>query len=537
MTKRTYKSGQSRAQASFLPPRIEDYVGRDNPVRAIEAYVGSLDVVGLGFGDVGSEGGAGQPPYDPADLLKLYLYGYLNQVRSSRRLEREARRNLEVMWLLGGLTPGYRTIANFRKDNAAALRAANREFVLLAGRLDLLGGELVAIDGAFFHGDAGKASILTRERLAQQMAGLDRSIADYTAALEANDTAEADAPSPPPPLAGEEMAQRLAALRQRRAAAADDAARLDASGDTQLSRTDPDARLLQKHGQIVAGYNVQIAVDGKHKLIVASAVVIEGIDAGQLHAMAQAAKEVLGVAALSAVADTGYYNGQTLKACEDAAITAYVPPPDRDRRLRAQGRFGIADFRYDAAADVYRCPAGSALRPMQGLKRQAGGKKAIRYAGRRAVCRVCPLRGRCLARKGARREIERWEHEAVIERHRARMRAEGADMMRRRKALAEHPFGTLKCRAGYRHFLMRGFARVRGEWSLMALCYNFSRALRIIGLDRWLALLDRHAALPIVTRFAALLRPCHRLSGHPAAARTPPLKRPRSPRLRPARAQ
>src|SRR5215470_5539184 len=391
MVKRSYKIGHNREQVSLLPPCIEDYVGRDNPVRAIDAYVDSLDLNELGFRDVGSDGGAGQPPYDPADLLKLYIYGYLHQVRSSRRLEGEARRNLELMWLLRGLTPGYRTIANFRKDNAAGLKAANRDFVLLARSLDLLGGTLVAIDGAFFHGDASKASILTKKRLQEQMAAVDRSIAEYTAALDANDQAEAAGP-PETPLSGEEMAQKLAALRQRRAAAATDLAKLADSGDGQISRTDPDARLLSKHGQIVAGYNVQIAVDDKHKLIVASEVVNDGNDTGQLHAMAQAAKDALGSEQLTALADAGYYNGETLKACEDAAITAFVPAPDRGQRLKAADRFSLADFRYDAAAALYRCPAGQELRPMEGLRRQASGKLAIRYASRRATCRACPLR-------------------------------------------------------------------------------------------------------------------------------------------------
>ncbi|MGB6283796.1 MAG: IS1182 family transposase [Xanthobacteraceae bacterium] len=504
-TNRTYKSGQSRDQASFLPPCLEDYVGRDNPVRAIEAYTDSLDLSGLGFGDVGSDGGAGQPPYDPADLLKLYLYGYLHQVRSSRRLEREARRNVELMWLLRGLAPGYRTIANFRKENAAGLKAANRDFVLLARSLDLLGGTLVAIDGAFFHGDAGKASILTEKRLREQMAALDRSIAEYNAALEANDNAEAASAAPGKPLSAADITQKLATLRQRRATAATDLAKLAESGDGQISRTDPDARLLAKHGQIVAGYNVQIAVDDKHKLIVASEVVNDGNDTGQLHAMAEAAKAALGVEALTAVADAGYFNGETLKACEEASITAYVPPPDRGQRLKAQGRFSVEEFRYDAAADVYRCPAGAELRPMHGQKRQASGKMAIRYASRRSVCRVCPLKGRCLAGKGERREIERWTDEDVIERHRARMQNAGKDMMRRRKALAEHPFGTLKCRAGYRHFLVRGFDKVRGEWSLMALCYNFSRVLRIIGLGPWMALLAQRAAKPLRRLIVVLL--------------------------------
>jgi transposase len=519
-TNRTYKSGQSRDQASFLPPCLEDYVGPDNPVRAIDAYVDSLDLNALGFRDVGSDGGAGQPPYDPADLLKLYLYGYLHQVRSSRRLEGEARRNVELMWLVRGLAPGYRTIANFRKENADGLRAANRDFVLLARRFDLLGGTLVAIDGAFFHGDASKASILTQNRLQQQMAALDRSIAEYHAALEANDQAEAVAlAAPGKPSSGDDLAQKLAALRQRRAVAATDLAKLADSGDGQLSRTDPDARLLAKHGQIVAGYNVQIAVDDKHKLIVASAVVNDGNDTGQLHAMAEAAKEALGVEALSVVADTGYYNGETLKACEDAAITAYVPPPDRRPRLKAQGRFSLEAFRYDTGADVYRCPAGAELRPMHRQKRQASGKMAIRYASRRSVCRACPLRGRCLANKGERREIERWVDEDVIERHRTRMRRAGEDMMRRRKGLAEHPFGTLKCRAGYRHFLMRGFARVRGEWSLMALCYNFSRVLRIVGLDRWRTVLAQRAAKPLRRLVVARLRADCRVSRSAAALR------------------
>ena len=312
-----------------------------------------------------------------------------------------------------------------------------------------------------------------------------------------------------PPSDGD-IAEKLTALRQRRATAAADLAKLADGGDGQLSRTDPDARLLAKHGQIVAGYNVQIAVDDKHKLIVASEVVNDGNDSGQLHAMAQAAKQALGVAALTAVADTGYYNGEALKACEDDAITAYVPPRDPDQRLKEQGRFGIADFRYDAAADLYRCPANAELRPMRGHKRKASGKLVVRYASRQAVCRTCPLHAPCLAANGKLREIERWVHEDVIERHQARMRIAGEDMMRRRKALAEHPFGTLKCRAGYRHFLVRGFAKVRGEWSLMALCYNFSRVLRIVGHDRWRALLAQRAAKPLGWLIVAVLQIYHR---------------------------
>jgi transposase len=487
MKNRPFKTGQCREQASFLPPRLEDYVGADNPVRAIEAYVQSLDLAALGFRHAEGDGGAGQPPYDPADLLKLYLYGYLNQVRSSRRLEREARRNVELIWLLRGLAPGYRSIGNFRKDNRNALQAANRDFVLLLRQLDLLGGELVAIDGAFFHGDASKASIVTAKRLAEQLAALERDIAAYAEALEANDAAEAAQPAERSCV---DAAQKLAALMERRATAEADLATLEASGETQLSRTDADARLLAKNGQAVAGYNVQIAVDAKHKLIVASEVVNDGNDTGQLHAMALAAKQALGAETLQAVADVGYYNGETLKACEADGIEAFVPEPRHRERLAAKGRFTLEAFGYDAAADAYRCPAGNLLRPMQGNKQDASGKLRVRYASRRSVCAACPLRQRCLSAKATRREIERWVHEDVIERHRARM-AQADAVMRRRKALAEHPFGTLKCRAGYRHFLLRGFDKVRGEWGLMALCYNFTRVLSIIGFDRFLAYLAK----------------------------------------------
>jgi len=489
MTNRIFKIGQSREQGSFLPPRIEDYVAPDNPVRAIEAYVCALDLAALGFRNAEGDGGAGQPPYDPADLLKLYLYGYLNQVRSSRRLEREAGRNVELIWLLRGLVPGYRTIGNFRKDNRNALKAANRDFVMLARDLDLLGGDLVAIDGAFFHGDASKASIVTRKRLAEQLATLERDIEAYGAALEANDAAEETKPQPKEP-PGPGIAEKLTVLLEKRARAKADLAKLEDSGETQLSRTDGDARLLTKNGQSVAGYNVQIAVDDRHKLIVASEVVNDGNDNGQLHAMALAAKQVLGVETLRALADVGYYNGETLKACETDAIVAYVPQANRNKRLAAQGRFTLEAFVYDAAADVYRCPAGALLRPTKGYKRDAGGKLHVRYASLRSVCKACPLRRKCLAAKAHRRDIYRWVHEDVIDRHRARMTQADA-LMRRRGALAEHPFGTLKCRAGYRHFLLRGFDKVRGEWGLMALCYNFTRVLNILGLNRFIAYLAR----------------------------------------------
>jgi transposase len=505
MTNHTFKAGVDRNQPSLLPARLEDYVDRNNPVRAIDAFVDALDLEKLGFRHTGSDGGAGQPAYDPADLLKLYLYGYINRIRSSRSLEREAGRNLELIWLMKRLVPGYRTIAKFRKDNWSALKATNREFVLLLRELDLVGGKVVAIDGAFFDGNASKASIKTRRKLARQLAEIDREIEAHGAAIEANDSVEAA-----PPQAGRDgdgrdggdMAQEVAALMARRTKLQADLARLDESGEAQLSRTDPDARLLSKNGQVVAGYNVQISVDDKHKLIVTSEVVNDGNDTGQLHDMAKATKDELGVETLTALADTGYYNGHALKACEDDGIVAYVPQAKRTTRLEAQGRMSHEEFAYDAEADAYRCPAAKLLTPTDGRKTN-GNRIEIRYVSRKADCDACALRSRCLSAKTPTRTVYRWEHEAVLERHRARMKDAEAQM-RRRAELAEHPFGTLKCRAGYRHFLVRGFDKVRGEWNLMALCYNFSRALSILGLDGFLAHLAKRRSIGAILLLGAV---------------------------------
>jgi transposase len=487
MMNRTFKSGESREQPSLLPPRVEDYVGPDNPVRAIESYVCVLDLAKLGFRHAKRVVGAGQPPYDPADLLKLYLYGYINQVRSSRRLEREACRNLELIWLLKNLKPGYRTIANFRKENWEALKAVNRSFVLLARELGLVGGSLVAIDGALFHGDASKASIFTRRRLAEQIASLDREIEAYGKSLEDNDAAEAEQRPDGDGGHGDDLGARVKELMAKRSRAQADLEGLDTNEKRQLSLTDPDARLLSKGDQTIAGYNVQSVVDDKHMLIVASEVV-NSSDAGHLHEMAKAAKEVLEATSLQVLADAGYYNSAELKACEDDGIKAYVPAFEGNGVLEKQGRFSLKHFSYDAAADAYRCPAGELLLPTKGRFTNTSGRVEIRYLSRTTICGACPLKARCLAPKAAYRSIARWEHEDVIERHRERMQsAEAVELMRRRSAIVEHPFGTLKCRAGYRHFLLRSFDKVRGEWSLMALCYNFTRVLNILGFERFIA--------------------------------------------------
>ncbi|MCK1353270.1 transposase [Bradyrhizobium sp. CW7] len=410
----------------------------------------------------------------------------------SHSLKREARRNLELIWLLRGPVPGYRTIANFRKENGAALKAANRDFVFLARALHLLGGELVAIDSAFFRGDASKASITTQRKLAERLRALECDIEAYANALEANDAAEAaQMPSSIDckDIRGLPTPEKLAALMARRTRTKADLDRLEENGELQLSRTVADARLLTKGGHTVAGYNVQLAVDEKHKLIVASEVVNDGNDSGQLYAMAAAAKAALGVATLTAVADAGYYNGETLKACEADAVTAYVPPAERNQRLAAQGRFGRGEFHYDADTDAYLCPAGERLKPMNGRKQDAAGKLQIRYAARVAACGSCSLRAACLTEKAKLRIVYRWGGGRcrAASGPDARCRRNDATPFRR----VEHPFGTLKCRAGYRQFLLRGFDKVRGECSLMVLSYNFTRILSIFGIQGFIASLAK----------------------------------------------
>jgi len=393
----------------------------------------------------------------------------------------------------------------------------NRGFVLLVRELGLVGGAVVAIDGSFFHGDASKASIFTRKRLAEQIARLDLEIEAYGMSIEDNDAAEDNEPGQDSVDGldgggggdGGDIGAKVSALMAKRSRAQSDLDRLEASGETQLSLTDPDARLLVKSGQGVAGYNVQAVVDDKHKLIVASEVVNDSSDVGQLHAMAKAAKDVLEAEALQVLADEGYYSSLELKACEDDGIVAYVPVPE-GRQLKKKGRFSLRDFSYDPAGDAYRCPAGELLRPIKGHWQNASGRTEIRYTSSTKICRTCPSRTRCLSPKASRRTIGRWEHEDVLERHRARMQ-DASDLMRRRSAIVEHPFGTLKCRAGYRHFLVRGFNKVRGEWSLMALCYNFTRVLNILGFEGFAACMAKlfrspsHALTTVLSRIQLTL--------------------------------
>lgn len=481
MSPRRYKPQICRSQYQLLPARVDDYVAEDNPVRAIDCYVNSLDLLSLGFTNVtANASSSGQPAYDPAALLKLYLYGYINKVRSSRRLERECLRNLEVIWLIQSQTPSYKTIANFRKDNARALVQVNRQFLLLCRSLNLVGGEVVAIDGSFFSGNASKASIITKTRLTHQINKLDKQIRAYLQDMDLQDKQEAD------PIAPTSLTEKLDQLTNKKRALDQQLQALKSCQETQISQVDEDARLLSKKGQRVAGYNVQTAVDAKHKLIVTSEVTHAANDQHQLSPMAKAAKSALGVKRLTVLADAGYFESEEIRQCALNKITPYVPEPDKQQATRLEGRFSRQEFHFDKTHNQYRCPAGNRLLPVGNLGLK-NGKKRQRYRSNSCDCMSCPLRSRCLKPDSKHRQIYRWEHEEYIEEHRIRM-AESADScMIQRASLVEHPFGTLKDRAGWSHFLVRGFERVRGEWSLMVMGYNLTRVLNTVGLRKFMA--------------------------------------------------
>ncbi len=480
MSSRRYQPSLNRHQDMLLPPRVDEYVSQNNTVRAIDAYVNTLDLEDLGFTHSQDCLSSGQPPFDPHALLKLYLYGYLQSLRSSRKLERECRRNLEAIWLVEGLRPSYKTIADFRKNNCAALIAANRDFLLLCKELALFGGEQVAVDGSYFKGDASKDSIYTAAKLDKQLEALEKKIKAYQRALNDQD-AEDDQAGKGSLAEDESLAEKLRLLEKKQAEKKARKAQLQAGEEKQISTVDPDARLLRKRGHSTPGYNVQIAVDSQHQLIVAHDVVQDGNDSHQLASMLAKAQDVLASENLEGVADSGYHSGPEIKACEDQGIRVYVATKKPTTKASKRGRFSQQDFPYDAQQDHYLCPQGHRLLANKNPQTIAG-KTMIRYRISATTCNACPLRKQCLTDKTQNKQIMRWEHQAMVEEHDERMQ-QNPQKMRQRSEWVEHPFGTLKHRAGIHHFLMRGLDKCAGEFGLMVLAYNFTRVMTLLGAD------------------------------------------------------
>lgn len=461
--------GCERDQSQLLPARVDDYVHAENPVRFIDAFVDGLNLAAAGFGRVQPKR-TGRPDYDPADLLRLYIYGYLNRVRSSRRLEAETHRNLEVIWLLRGLRPDFKTIADFRHDNQAAFKAVFREFVLLCRTLDLYGRELVAVDGTRLKAVNSRDRNYTREKLAKFLRDAEERLADYLERLDRTDAEEGSVSS----ARAKALAEKIASLKQRQTRYTDLQAELERTGESQVSLTDPDSRAMAMHPKVGVGYNAQVAVDAKNKLIAAFEVTNAGSDLGLLAQTAGAAKEALGVETIQAVADRGYYKGEDIQACEDAGIEAYVARPQRGSAVH-EGLFRKDEFTYDPAADTYTCPGGHLLHPL--YRSTTNGVERHQYVNRHA-CRDCPLRPQCTGT--THRNITRWVGEAVLDRMEARL-ATRPDILHRRREIVEHPFGSIKQWMNQGAFLMRGLGKVRAEFSLTALAYNMTRAINLVG--------------------------------------------------------
>jgi transposase len=466
--------GRSRNQATLFPEVLDEVVGRDDPVRVIDAFVDTLDLAGLGFSKVAAEE-MGRPPYAPGDLLKLYVYGYLHRVRASRRLAAEACRNVQVMWLLNRLTPSFKTIADFRKDHATGIVGVCRAFVRFCREQSLFGAELLAIDGTKIAAVASRKQVLTPKRIEKMNAAIDRKIADYLASMN-----EADRDEPRAGGAAADVAAALAALRVQKDRLQGQATALELSGQKQLVVTEPEARLMRTpHGHAVA-YNAQSVVDAEHKLIVAFELTNDGNDLQQLHPMAAQGKEAIGADQVSVVADTGYSNGEHGARCEKEGITAIVPRPETVNP-RGEQYFSRDKFTYDAKTDGWRCPAGETL----SLYKTSHTQKKKEYTS--SACGGCPLKPQCT--DTARRVIVRDFYEDAREAMHRRAIADPVWMKRRRET-AEHPFGTMKWLMAHPRFLVRGLRKAKAELALGVLTYNLKRVIAILGVPALLQVLQ-----------------------------------------------
>lgn len=472
-----FVQGMDRGQSTLLPECLDDWIGEDNPVRVIDAFVDALDLGEIGFASV-EPAATGRPSYHPSVLLKLYIYGYLNRIQSSRRLEREAGRNLEVLWLLERLAPDHKTIAEFRKDNGAALRKVCARFVELCREIGLLATASVAIDGSKFKAVNNRDKNFTEAKIARRWAQLEESVARYLAQL---DTADRQEPS-------EALAIKAIHLREKMAKLESEMLKLSAhehamlmADDKQVSLTDPDSRSMATSGRGsgVVGYNVQTVVDTENHLIITHDVTNTGSDRSQLARMGKAAQAVLRANKLEAVADRGYFNSPEILECHEAGITVTLPKP-MTSGAKSEGRFGKQDFVYLAADDVYRCPAGERL--TYRMTSEDHGKLMRRYWT--TACAECSIKAKCTT--GSERRIPRWEHEHVLDAVQERLDRD-PQAMRRRRETVEHPFGTIKARMGATHFVCKTLPKVAAEMALHVLAYNLTRVLNIMGVRPLLA--------------------------------------------------
>lgn len=459
--------GENRYQSTLFPERLDDFVAEDSAARVIEHFVEGLDISGLGFKAEPAD--TGRPGYHPRTMLKIYIYGYLNQIVSSRKLEKEAARNVELMWLTQRLTPDFKTIADFRKDNGEAIRLVCREFVMICRKLDLLNDTLVAIDGSKFKAVNNRDRNFTRAKMKRRIEEVDASIERYIRLL-------SDTDKNMPAEKHQSIQTKLDAMQEEMDRLKKLEVQMLEASDQQLSLTDPDARSMKCRGAGIVGYNLQTVVDANNHLIIAHEVTSDGSDRSQLHAMSLKTKEVLDVESIQVLADRGYYSSEELLACEQDNIETLVPKSMTSNN-KAKGLFDRKAFAYIARDDEYECPAGERL--TRRTKMLQKGQVYHRYWS--SACGTCQLKSRCTT--GKERRVSRWEHEDTLERAAHRLE-QFPKAMSVRRAVVEHPFGTLKQWMGTNHLLLKTREKVKIEVSLHVLAYNMKRVIKMIGTDR-----------------------------------------------------
>jgi transposase len=472
-----YIEGINRDQTTLFPETIDEYISCENPIRFIDAFVNQLNMLGMGFENVEVKE-TGRPPYDRKDLLKLHIYGYLNRIRSSRNLERETQRNLELMWLLKRLSPDHKTISDFRRKNSKGMQQVFKEFIYLCRKLELFGAELIAVDSTKFRACNARDMIKNSDQLEKSIINIECSISDYIKCSEEND--KKDEQGSGTNLTKEELQKKISYLRKTKTKLEESKEKILESGDKYISLTDPDCRLVKNQVTIEPGYTIHTAVDSKHSLIVNYEVSQDAADNDHLSTTAIEAKERLGVEKIKVCADAGYYDSVDIKKCEDNEITAYVPIPKPrvSKIVNVPEREYYSDrFIYDESSDCYCCPQGHKMEYYHTTNKH--GRKNRVY--RSSNCQNCPVKNKCSTSPRG-RYIYRWEEQKVIERLKERLTTE-PHIMKRRKAIVEHPFGTMKKIWGYSTLLLRGLEKVSAEISLVMLTYNIKRALSIIGID------------------------------------------------------
>jgi len=459
--------GESRHQATLLPDRLDDSISEENPIRIIDVFIDELDLGYLGFKTIPEI--RGRPAYDPATLLKIYVYGYLNRVQSSRRLEREAQRNVELMWLTGRLAPDFKTIADFRRDSGNAIQKVCREFVLICRKLELFTDAFVAVDGSKFKAVNSQGRNFTQAKMKRRLEEIDESIMRYLSQMESADRRDDSLSSKKT----ERLKEKVVKLKEEVQRLRELEKKMLATPEQQISLTDPDARAMKTRGSGTVGYNVQTAVDTQHHIIVTHEVTNVGHDRSALHAIVSSAKQVIGKDKLDVVADRGYYSGQEIVDCEESQITTYIPKVQTSGN-QAKGLFGKRDFKWIAKDKEYECPAGERL--VWRFSREEKGKLISRYWS--SKCTSCSIKEKCTT--GVYRRVSRWAHEDVLDRVQERLDSE-PERMRSRRNTVEHPFGTIKSWMGATHFQMRTLKHVSTEMSLHVLAYNLKRAMNIVG--------------------------------------------------------